>query len=406
MKPEIVTVLDLGSTKVTCLAATADTQEGIQVLAVESTPCRAIQRGSVTDLDEAARAIDSVVRRVAQALPPDSIGNLVVGVGGSHIEGLNGQGMKPIVPRGRHITYQDVLEVINHSRAIVLPPDREQIQALPREFRVDGERGVRNAIGMSGAKLEVETYVVTGQTTAIQNIERAISMGGRKVDQLVLQPLASGIGVLTPEEMELGVVVVDIGGGLTNIAIFSKGSLAFSASLPIGSRYVTSDLSNLLKTTPEEAERLKTTYGCSLAKVVAERESVDVQQIGQPVPRPLQRRVLCEIIESRMREIATMVRQQVEKSGLQAMLPAGVVLTGGGALLPATEKLFEETLKHQKVRTVEPIPLSGLPTSAGLATAVGLARFALECYDELSPASGVQGWRDKVRSLFSLVTGK
>jgi cell division protein FtsA len=406
MKTEIVTVLDLGSTKVTCLAASPNGVEGIEVLAVETIPCKAIQRGSVTDLDEAARAIDTVIRRVAQALPPDSIQNIVVGVGGSHVEGVSSQGLKPIVPRARHITYQDVHEVINHSRSIVLPPDREQIQALPREFRVDGQRDIRNAIGMSGAKLEVETYLVTGQTTAIQNIERAVSMGGRKIDQLVSQPLASGLGVLTKEEMDLGVVVVDIGGGLTSIGIFSKGSMAFSASLPIGSRHVTSDLSNLLKTSPEEAERLKVIHGAALAKVVAERESVDVQQIGQPVPRPLQRRVLCEIIESRMRELATMVGQQIEKSGLQAMLPAGVVLTGGGSLMPGTEKLFEETLKHQKVRTVEPIPVPGLPTSPGLATAVGLARFALVCYDELGPANGIQGWRNKVRSLFSLVTGK
>jgi cell division protein FtsA len=211
---------------------------------------------------------------------------------------------------------------------------------------------------------------------------------------------------LTPEERELGAVVVDIGGGLTNVAIFTRGSLAFSASLPIGSRHVTSDISNLLKTTPDEGERLKTAHGSSLAKVVAERESVDVLQIGQQIPRPLQRRVLCEIIESRMREIATMVGQQIAKSGLEPVLPAGVILTGGGSLISATEKLFAETLKYQNVRTVEPIPVPGIPASPGMATAVGLAHFAIESYDELSPAAGSQNWRDKVRSLFSLVTGK
>jgi cell division protein FtsA len=259
---------------------------------------------------------------------------------------------------------------------------------------------------MSGGKLEAVTYLVTGQTSAIQNIERAVSMMGRKVDQMVLQPLAAGIGILSQEEMDLGVVVVDIGGGVTNVGIFTKGSIGFSASVPVGSNYVTSDLSNLLKTTPEEAERLKTMHGSALFKIVPEKDSVDVMQVGQPVPRPMQRRVLCEIIESRMREIADMTRQQVEKSGLMGMLPAGIVLTGGGSLMPGTEMLFEETMKHMRVRTAEPIPVANVPKQPGLAVAVGLAKFTLQYYDELSPASGQDSWKDKVRSLFSLVTGK
>ncbi|MGV3616722.1 MAG: cell division protein FtsA [Fimbriimonas sp.] len=405
MKNDLLTVLDLGATKVTCLAATADGSDGMKIEALATTPCKGIRRGVIADMDETATAIDAVVRRVQADLSTD-IQGVIVGVSGTHIEGVNAQGFKPIVPRSRLITHQDVLEVINHSRALVLPPDREQIQALPREFRVDGQRDVRKPIGMNGSKLEVVTYIVTGQTTAIQNLEKAINRSGKKVEQMVLKPLASGIGVLTPEELELGTIVVDIGGGTTDLAIFVSGSLAYTASLPIGASHVTGDISKLLKTSPEEAENLKLTYGNAVGRLVSDKESVDVQQIGQPVARPLQRRVLCEIIESRMRELAVMVRQHVEKSGLMGTLPGGMVLTGGGAQLAGTDKLFDEVLKHMRVRVAEPDLDSRFPSQPGLGTAVGLARYGLQCQDDITPASGAGGWKERVRGLFSLLGGR
>jgi len=405
MKSDLVTVLDLGSTKVTAVAATADGPDGIQVQSVATLPCKGMRRGVLADLEETTSAVDAVMRRVQQDVGHD-VTSIIVGISGTHTEGMNAQGFKPIVPRSRLITHQDVMEVINHSRALVLPPDREQIQALPREFKVDGQRDVKKPIGMSGGKLEVVTYIVTGQTTAIQNIEKAIQRGGRRVDQMVLQSLASGIGVLTPEEMDLGTVVVDIGGGTTDVAVFANGSIVYSATLPVASALVTSDLSKLLKTSPEEAERLKLESGHAMAKLVPERDSVEVMQIGQTVARPLQRRVLCEIIESRMRELAVMVRQHVEKSGLVGMLPGGLVLTGGGAQLPGTDKLFDEVLKHMRVRVAEPELGAKFPRQPGLATAIGLARFGIQCYDELAPATGSQGWKERVRSLFSMLGGK
>lgn len=405
MKSQQATVLDLGSTKVTCLAARPDGAGGIDVLAVETTPCKAMQRGSLADIDEASRAVDAILRRVAQAAGGDPSGGVVVSIGGPNIRGAIGQGMKPIVPRGRHITYQDVMEVINHSRSVLPPAEWEQIQALPREFRVDGARDVHNAVGRTGGKLEVETYVGTARVSEIQSLEKAISASGRKIEQFVPLPLASGLGVLSQEERDRGAVVVDIGGGLTSIAVFTRGSIAFSATLPVGSRHVTTDLSHLLKTTVEEAERLKTGYGSALARLVPERDSVDVLQVEQTVPRPMQRRVMCEIVESRMREIALLAAKELGQSGLAAPLPSEIVLTGGGSLIPGTEKLFEEAIPASKLRTAEPIPSPGIPTAPGLAAALGLARFAIECYDELSPASGGQNWRDRVRSLFSLVTG-
>jgi cell division protein FtsA len=402
MKNDLVTVLDLGSTKVACLVASPDGPDGMKIQAVATTPCKGIRKGVVSDLDDTASAIDVVFRRV-EGDTGQEIGSIIVGISGAHTEGVNTQGFKPIIPRGRLITHQDVLEVLNHSRALVLPPDREQLQALPREFRVDGQRDVRKPIGMSGSKLEVMTYIVTGQTSAIQNIEKAVTRSGRRVEQMVLKPLASGIGVLTPEELELGTVVVDLGGGTTDIAIFTSGSIVYSASIPIGTSLVTSDLSKLLRTSPEEAERLKLESGCAMAKLVGERDSVEVNQIGQIQARPMQRRVLCEIIESRMREIAVMVRQQIEKSGLLAVLPGGIVLTGGGAQMPGVDKLFEEVVKHLRVRVAEPDLGNGFAKQPGLATAVGLARFGLQCQDDIQPANGASGWKERVRGLFGML---
>ena len=403
---DLVTVLDLGSTKAVCLAATAGDNGEVVVQAVGTAECKGVKRGVVTDLEDTARAIDTAIRRVQTDLGV-SIEEVIVGISGSHVEGINAQGYVPIYPRSRSITREDVLQVINHSRQVMIPPDREMIQAIPREFVIDGQRGIQKPIGMSGSKLEAVTYIVTGQQSLIQNVEKAISNTGRSVEQMILLPLASGLGVLTQEEITLGAVVVDIGGGTTDVGIFSNGSIAASACLPLGGGHVTSDISKLLKTSPEEAERLKIEFGAALARVASENDSVEVMQIGQSVARPLQRRVLCEIVESRMREIAVMVKQQIEKSGLVGMLPGGLVVTGGGSQLEATDKLFAEVLKHLRVRQAEPHIPAKFGSDAGTAAAMGMARFAIQCYeDELGPAGGSGDWKGKIRTLWSVLSGK
>ncbi len=397
-----VVALDLGSTKAACLAASMGAKGDLVVKGVASVPCKGLQRGVVTDLEETARSIDEAVREVQQQTS-EPIENLTVSIGGAHIEGHNGQGFVPIYPGTRPINSEDVLQVINHSRQIIIPPDREQIQAIPREFRIDGQRGVAKPIGLSGSKLEVTTHIITGQTTHIQNLEKAVNMAGKKIDRLVVLPVASGYGVLSEEAMELGSVVIDIGGGTTDIAIFTQGVIAYSGSFPVGGQLVTSDINKLLKTSPEEAERLKVLYGSAVAAHAPEDHSVDVMQLGQTHPRPMQRRVLCEIIESRMREIAMLARQQIEKSGLFGMLPGGVYVTGGGSKLEGTADLFETVLKHLRVRPAQPEVGGAMASQAStpmMSTAVGLARFALQPEEEeIAPASGQEGWKDKIKTL-------
>ncbi len=409
MKTEFVTVLDLGNTCARCLAVGDDGAGAAEVLGQAAVDCKGLNRGVVVDLDETAQAVEAACLALEQKAGKPA-GPLVVGIGGRHVEGMNAQGFVPIYPRSRLVTREDVLQVINHSRQMMIPPDREQIQALPREFRIDGQRGIQRPIGMNGSKLEVTTYIVTGQSTHIQNVERAVTMAGRKIDQMVLKPLAAGLGCLTQEQMDLGVAIVDIGGGATDVAVFAGGTIAHCGSIPVGGQAVTSDLSKLLKTSPEEAERLKTYHGMASASYVPEKDTVDVMQLGQTHARPMQRRVLCEIIESRMRELAVMVRQQIEKSGYYGMLPAGVALTGGGSLLPGTDKLFEDVFKHLRVAVTAP-QMKGLHGSTrdrqGMAVALGLAKFTLQCAEnELAPASGIASWKDRIRTFWSLRGGR
>jgi len=401
-------VLDIGSSKVCCLAAIDDGEGGFDLQGLAIAECRGVKRGVLTDLEETSRAVDVACRRVEQQIGA-KIETVVANVTGTHLEGHGAMGFVPIYPRSRQITREDVLQVINHSRQLVIPPDRELIQALPREFKIDGQRGIQRPIGMNGSKLEVTTYIVTGQSTHIQNIEKAVAMSGRRVDQLLVSSIASGLGVLSPDEIELGAAVVDIGEGVTDIGIFQGGSIAYSASIPVGGGLVTSDISKLLRTSPEEAERLKVFHGSAVSAAVDERDSVDVTQLGHPSPRPLQRKVLCEITESRMRELAVMVRQQIEKSALYAVLPGGVVLTGGGSQIQDCERLFSDVLKHLRVRRAEPKLYGGqgMETDrSGLAVSAGMARFAIQCFeDELGPAAG-GGLKATIKSLFSLISGK
>jgi cell division protein FtsA len=408
MSNDLITVLDLGSTKAVCMAATQD-HAGLQILAVSNVECKGVRKGVVADIEHTANAIDMAVRKVQQSLGQD-IPSLVVGIGGAHIEGVNSQGFVPLFPKSRVISRDDVLQVMNHSRQVLVPADREQVQALPREFKVDGRRGVSRPVGMTGSKLEVTTYLVTGQTRDIQSLEKAVAMAGKRVEMIALQSLASGLAVLSPQDMEQGAVVVDVGGGTTDIAVFSGGSIVHTACLPIGGQLITSDLSKLLKTSPEEAERLKIEDAVAVAGLVGPDETVGVLQLGQTHSRPMQRRVLCEIVESRTKELAGMVKAQIEKSGLYAALPGGLVLTGGGSKMTAADKVFEAVFQNFKVRTGAPHlggELADVVDRPEMSTSVGLARFTLECADdEFSTATGTGNWKERIRTFWSLLPSK
>ncbi|MCX7801309.1 MAG: cell division protein FtsA, partial [Fimbriimonadales bacterium] len=372
-------------------------------------PSRGMRRGQVVDPDAAAGAVSSALRGLAAktGFEPESA---VVGVSGGHLEGHNARGFVPIIPPGRQIQREDVLQAVNHSRQILVPPDREQIQALPREFRVDGQRGILRPIGVRGTQLEVLTFLATGKTEQLQSLERAVNAAGLRVEQMVLKSLGSGLGVLGEEARKRGAAVVDLGAGNTDLAVFSGGAFVYGASIPLGSELVTSDIAALVQTSPEEAERLKVQHGCAWAAAVNEGDVVDVLQLGHTQARPMRRRVLCEIIECRAREIAGFVQKHVDRSGAGSQLGAGLVLTGRGALLEGAVELFQNVFEGLPVSVAAPsaVGLGGARADRmGLAAACGLAAFAIESREhELVPASGGMGWRDRIRTFWSLLGGR
>lgn len=397
-----VTVIDLGTTKVACLAASLTEDGRVRVEGSATVGCTGMKRGIVHDFDAVAGAIDEAVSRVERTVGR-GVDEVAVSISGTHLQSVNVQGFVPIHPSTRQIRRDDVLAVIGHSRQIVLASDREQIMAVPREFRIDGHRGIGKPIGMTGGRLEVVTHLVTGSSPMVANVDKVVTMAGRKVSEMVVAPLASGLAVAPLEAIEEGCVVVDIGGATTGVAVFGNGSVAYTACIPIGSSHVTSDLAALLKLSPDEAERLKTIHGAALSLAALDGESVEVHQKDQTEARPMQRRVLCEIIESRMREIVVNVRRQIEASGLDGQLTAGAFLTGGGSMLPAVGTLFSNELGLKKVTMAYP-KVTGqdarkveMPT---MSTAVGLAKYCLESDEqEFAPVSGFSNWKEKIRTI-------
>lgn len=397
--PELV--LDLGTSKVAM--AVVDVADDGEVLVQDLfvVPMRGMQRGVITDLEEVVASLRECERAAG------SVGvrkEVTVSVNGGHIEGMNAQGFQPIFPPHRPIRSEDVLHVVNHSRQVTPTPDREQILALPREFRIDGQRGITRPVGMSGNRLEVLTHLVTGHIAHLYNVERALDAAGFKVRQMVPAPFASGLALLGKEERETGCVVIDLGAGTTGVSIFSQGALAGTACIPLGGNNVTADISKLLKMTPDEAEHLKREHGRAIPGTLKEDSTVEVRQIGQSSPRHLQRRVLYEIIEARMREIAVRVRDHLDRSGMLGTLPGGVLITGAGSSMPGIAQLFAKVLREPNVRISAP-RMSG---KAGLrasqpefAGVCGLAVYALEDdFDAVEPASGLENWKERILTLF------
>jgi len=404
MSQNVAAVLDLGTSKIACAIVECASGREARLLGLGVVTAKGVHKGEITSVEDVAQAMDSAVR-LAQGDAGVPVEGIVVGIGGAHVEGRSSQGFVPIVPANRAITREDVLHVINHSRRLMTSEGQEQIQALPREFVVDGTTVAGDPVGKKGAKLEVRTQLITADARQVQSVERALSMGGYRLDELVALPLASGLGVLKREQMEKGVTVVDIGSGKTEIAVLTHGSLAHCGCVPIGSGHVSSDIQALLKTSQDTAEKLKRAHGCALASACSEGELVEVMQVDQTVARPLKRGVLCQIVESRMRELATLVRKQLDQFGVEQPPGAGMVLTGGGSQLPGTAELFEQVFEGVAVRMAGPRLGNGAADEIRRPEAsavIGLTRYVAGASDALEPASGAETWRERIRNLGSM----
>lgn len=394
----LVAGLDIGTTKV-CLA-TAESGLGgrPRLISLTAAECRGLKRGVVVDMDDTVEAIREVIAKAGDRIG-EHLDNVYVGVTGEHILSLNSEGVTALqsAPVGE-ITQADVTKVIEESQLIPLAPDREVIHAIPRGFVVDGQHGIRRPIGMSGARLEVQTHIVTGASASLQNIERCVQRAGLNIADVVLEPLASSHAVLSRAEMNIGVALVDIGGGTSDIAVFADGAIAYSAAVPVGGQLVTLDISKLLRTMPEEAERLKIEYGCATTKLLQDTETIEVTQLGARVSRALPRRVLVEVIEPRMRELLRMVRAHLERSDEWRLLPGGIVFTGGGSQLPGTPELAQEILGAMPSRVGGPANADGLTREAqnpAYATAIGLVCYAAQV--EASRSTPIQNGAGRIR---------
>ena len=375
-RQDLVAGLDIGTTKICCVTAEPGEGGSVIVTGVGISPSTGLKRGIVVDLDATVQAIEDAATKAARQSGRD-IYSVYAGVTGEHISSLNSHGVIAITNADREIRPEDVERVEEASRVIVIPPDRRILHAIPRAYAVDGQNGIKHPVGMSGTRLEVETHIVTGAQTFLENVEKCVSRAGLALEEMVLEPIAAAEAVVSSDEKDLGVCVVDIGGGTTDVGVFYEGEIYYSAVLPIGGNHVTNDVAQLLRVAVDEAERVKIKYGNASADAVSEEEKFPITQIGRSEPRHLRRRALCEIIEARMQELLQMVQKEIRKSGVSDLLPAGVILTGGGSLLKGTQDVASEFL-GMPVRFGRPGHISGLADAVAgpeFATAVGLLLF-------------------------------
>lgn len=376
MASDLVVALDIGTTKVCALVAEVGADGRHQVIAHGLAPSTGIRRGVVVDVASTVAAIQDAVG-AAQSAAGVEIRSVVVGVTGEHISSVNSRGILAISHPDRIVQREDVERVLDNARLVVLPPDRELLHSIPRGFSVDGQSGIQNPVGMCGTRLEVETHVVTGARALLQNVVTCVEGAGLILEELVLEPAAAGEAVLLPAERELGVALVDIGGGTSDIAIFRGGGICFSGVVPLGGQRVTLDIAAALGCAPEEAERVKRTFAVACESDV-DAAPIAITVLGHDDPIPADPRFIARVVEARLRENLELIRTEIRRSGLSEMLPAGVVLTGGGALIPGLSDLACGVL-GLRVRVGAPRvsgPLAETLSVAPFATSVGLVRWA------------------------------
>ena len=368
-----ISAIDVGTSKV-CALISEQTPEGtLRVVGVGTAPSHGMRKGVVVDIEDASNAIVVAVDK-ANRMSGTTMDVAAVGVAGSHISAVNSRGVVAVARSDHLITQEDVDRVIEAARAVAIPNNREILHVIPRGFVIDGQAGVRNPVGMLGYRLEVEAHIVTGSTTSIQNLARCVEKAGVQVSDMVLQPLASAEAALTAEEKEMGVVLADIGGGTTDIAIFMEGSIWHTMVLPVGGNHLTNDVAVGLRTSAAAAEEAKISFGHALASAIEEAESVELATFGSRDRQVIQRRRLAQIIQARTEEILGLILAEMKRSGYEGMLPAGVVLTGGTAALHGIAELGREYM-GLPVRVGYPRGVSGLvDTISGpaYATSIGL----------------------------------
>ncbi|MHB1540676.1 MAG: cell division protein FtsA [Steroidobacteraceae bacterium] len=379
---DLIVGLDIGTSKVLALVGEVGPNGAIEVLGVGSQPSRGLKKGVVVNIESTVQSIQRAVEE-AELMAGCEIHAVFAGIAGSHVRSLNSHGVVAI--RDREVTPGDVEHVIDAARAVAIPADQKILHVLPQEFVVDGQEGIHDPIGMSGVRLEAKVHIVTGAESAAQNIEKCIKRCGLEVEDVVLEQLASSFAVLTEDEKDLGVCMVDIGGGTTDIAVFAQGAIRHTAVIPIAGDQVTNDIAVSMRTPTQHAEDIKIRYACALSQLANPDETIEVPSVGDRPARRLARQTLAEIVEPRYEELFGLVREELRRSGFEELVVAGVVLTGGSARMEGVIELAEEVF-HLPVRLGLPQQIQGLADVVRnpiYATGVGLLLYAR---DNLLPA--------------------
>ncbi len=374
-KEDLVVGLDIGTTKI-CAIVAERTARGLDVVGIGTAPSRGLRKGVVVDMDATVASIKSAIEE-AELMADCEITSVYTGIAGGHIRSFNSHGI--VAVKDREVREGDVKRVIDAAKAVAIPMDREVIHVIPQEFIVDDQEGIREPLGMAGVRLEAKIHIVTAAVTSAQNIVKCANKAGLNVIDIVLEPLASAEAVLSEDERELGVCILDIGGGTTDIAVFADGAIKQTCVLGLGGYHISNDIAVGLRTPFEEAERIKKKFGVAAARFLASDDVITVPSVGGRRPREVSRKILCEIIEPRVDEILSLARQELGKAGLLERIPSGLVLTGGCALLEGISELAEEIFEAP-VRRGAPMHVGGLQDvvrSPMYATGVGLLLFGL-----------------------------
>ncbi|MBP1752444.1 MAG: ftsA [Geobacteraceae bacterium] len=369
-RENLIVGLDIGTTKICAIVGNV-TEDGVDIVGIGTSPSRGLRKGVVINIETTVASIKKAVEE-AELMAGCEIKSVYAGIAGGHIKGFNSQGV--IAIKNREVTSDDVRRVIDAAKAIAIPMDREVIHILPQEFIIDDQDGIREPLGMSGVRLEAKVHIVTGAVASAQNIIKSCNRAGLDVADIVLEQLASSEAVISPEEKEIGVALIDIGGGTTDIAIFVDGAIKHTSVLSLGGNHLTNDIAVGLRTPMAEAEKIKKKYGCCFSSIVGKDETIEVPSVGGRKPRVLSRQLLAEILEPRMEEIFTLVNREIVKSGYEDRIASGVVLTGGTSILEGTPELAEQIF-NLPVRRGLPQNIGGLVdvvNSPIHATGVGL----------------------------------
>jgi cell division protein FtsA len=375
----LIVGLDIGTSKVVALVGEIRSDNSIEIIGLGSHPSRGLKKGVVVNIESTVQSIQRAVEE-AELMAGCQINSVYAGIAGSHVRSLNSHGIVAI--RNKEVTAEDVDRVIDAARAVAIPADQKILHILPQEFIIDNQEGIREPVGMAGVRLEAKVHIVTGAESAAQNIVKCVQRCGLTVEDVVLEQLASSYAVLADDEKELGVCLVDIGGGTTDIAVFSGGAIRYTAVIPIAGDQVTNDIAVSLRTPTHHAEEIKMKYACALSQLAHADETIEVPSVGDRPPRRLARQTLAEVVEPRYEELFQMVRMELQRSGYEEVIAAGVVLTGGSSKMEGAVELAEEIF-HMPVRLGSPQHITGLADVVRnpiYATGVGLLLYGRENY--------------------------